>query len=168
MKNIEDYDILGTLKLLYKSLRKRMGTKYELYSLDPGFDSNKNKPFKAWNDNLILGFGLLGFEKKKINWTLKDEIEYQSVQNELMKEVISLNDLGLPEKRKNNIEDLSEDSKVILNRKKEIFNIKTKVKMDVVDGKVKFFDAQPMKHYIESNKDLEELLKKGGKLLKTD
>ena len=168
MKNIEDYDIIGTLKLLYNSLRKRMGTKYELYSLDTGFDSDKNKPFKAWNDNLILGFGLLGFEKKKINWTLKDEIEYQSVQNELMKEIISSNDLGLLVKTKNNIEDLSEDSKVILNRKKEIFNIQTKVKMGVVDGKVKIFDAQPMKNYIESNKNLEELLKKEDKLLKND
>ena len=145
-----------------------MGTKYELYSLDTGFDSDKNKPFKAWNDNLILGFGLLGFKKKNINWTLKDEIEYQSVQNELMKEIISSNDLGLLVKIKNNIEDLSEDSKVILNRKKEIFNIQTKVKMGVVDGKVKIFDAQPMKNYIESNKNLEELLKKEDKLLKND
>lgn len=160
MKNIEDFDILGTLTLLYKSLRIRMGKKNKLYSLDSGFDSNKNKPFKAWNDNLILGFGLLGFEKKKINWTLKDEIEYQSVQNELMKEIISLDDLGMPVKRKNNIEDLSEDSKVILNRKKEIFNIQTKVKMGVVNGKVKIVDAQPMKHSVEISKDVEELLKK--------
>ena len=32
--------------------------------------------------------------------------------------------------------------------------------MGVVDGKVKFFDAQPMKHSVEISKDVEELLKK--------
>lgn len=138
MKIIEELDVVNILSMLWNSLNKRIGTKYELTS--DNVDVSKNKPFKPYNENLLLGYALLGF-KMKAEWSTKDEIKYQELQSELGKETVVLNEFGMPEKRKNTLDDLSEEAKAIIERKRAAYNIQAKVMLGVNNGKVRIYDA---------------------------
>lgn len=160
LQNIDEFDVIGTLRMLFRSISKRQGTKYALYSLD-GVDTNKHKPYKAWNDNLILGYGLLNLKKKKLEWTINDEVQYQRIQSILNKESLVLNEFGLVEKRKKNIEELSTEEQAVINRKKEIFNIKAKTTFDILENKkLRIYDAEAKKHPVNISDEIMKELEK--------
>ena len=163
MNIIEELDVVGILTMLYKSLRKRIGTKKQLTS--DTVDINKHKPFKTHNENLLLGYGLLGF-KMKADWTTKDEIKYQEQQSKLGKSTVVLDEFGMPVQRKNTIDDLSDEARAIINRKKEAFNIQAKVTMGIHNGKLRIYDAAPPKEKVEFTPEVVEMLKKEPNIIK--
>ena len=77
----------------------------------------------------------------KAEWSTKDEIKYQELQSELGKETVVLNEFGMPEKRKNTLDDLSEEAKAFIERKRSAYNIQAKVMLGVNNGKVRIYDA---------------------------
>ena len=163
MNLIEELDVVGILTMLYTSLRKRIGTKMQLTS--DTVDINKHKPFKPHNENLLLGYGLLGF-KMKADWTTKDEIKYQEHQSKLGKSTVVLDEFGMPVERKNTYDDLSDEARAIINRKREAFNIQAKVTMGIHNGKLRIYDAAPNKEKVKITPEVAEMLKKEPNLIK--
>ena len=157
MNIIEELDVVGILTMLYTSLRKRMGGKFELVS--DTVDTTKHKPFKSYNESLLLGYGLLGF-KMKANWTTKDEIKYQEHQSKLGESKVALDDYGMPIVRKNTLDDLPEEARAIINRKREVFNMQAKVTMGIHNGKLRIYDAEPLKEKVEITPETTYMLKK--------